>query len=392
MNKIIYIFVLIFSLFLLTSCLENKTENNLAAQILNSEEVEENKLIKIWVLAPLSWWASSYWKDAVNAYRKSIDDYNKKENNIKVELVIEDSKCSWKDSITAIQKLLNIDKVAFVLGWICSSETIAAWKIAESKKIVMISPTSSSPEISEMWGYIYRYWNDAHAWTTLSQYLNTKYEKINLIVENTDYAKALSNKLKELYKWEIILDISFDSHEKDFWIISNNIEKNNAEAIVLLNQTEWSVLSIIKSLKDKWLIEKYKKENIIWAYFFSTDPVKQWLWTDYMNWFVQVNIDNESSVAQKWLDFVEEFKKEYEVNFDASFLYLEKEAIDFVLESIDNWVRDSEWLKNTLDSVTQDNPRQGYFWEYYIDEKWDAIGLQYSIEKIVAWWVKKLEY
>jgi hypothetical protein len=47
MNKIIYIFVLIFSLFLLTSCLENKTENNIAAQIFNNEEVEENKLIKI---------------------------------------------------------------------------------------------------------------------------------------------------------------------------------------------------------------------------------------------------------------------------------------------------------------------------------------------------------
>ena len=196
MKTIIYLFITLFTLSTLTSCWTTKTDTDNIIKHNTSKIKTEKNLIKIWVLAPLSWWASSYWKDAVNTYKKSVDDYNKQNNKTKVELIIEDSKCNWKDSISATQKLINVDKVNFILGWICSSETIAAWKIAEAKKIVMISPTSSSPEISDIGEYIYRYWNDAHAWSWLSEYLNKKYKKITLIVENTDYAKALADKLK----------------------------------------------------------------------------------------------------------------------------------------------------------------------------------------------------
>lgn len=389
MKKTLYVFILILTTIIISSCWNNKTD------IKNTSDNDikiEKKLVKIWVLAPLSWWASSYWKDAVNTYQKSLDEYKKQNNDIDVELIIEDSKCNWKDSISAVQKLINIDKVDFILGWVCSSETIAAWKIAENKKIVMLSPISSSPEISEMWEYIYRYWNDAHAGSSLSNYLNTKYKNITLIVENTDYAKALANKLKELYQWEIALEINFDSNEKDFWIIANNVNKTESEALILLNQTESSVISIIKSFEAKWLIEKYKKENIIGAYFLSSTQTKEALWEEYMEWFIQVNIDFGDLVIPKWLAFIEELKKEYEIYFDENFMYLEKEGIDFMLESIKKWITDSEWLKVELDSITKENPRQWYFWEYYIDSKWDAIGLKYTIEQIVEWGIKKLSY
>lgn len=393
MKKIIYIFLLILLTIILSSCWNKETtRNNIHKIEIETEEKTEKTLVKIWVLAPLSWWASSYWKDAVNTYQKSLDEYKKQNNKIDVELIIEDSKCNWKDSISAVQKLINIDKVAFILGWICSSETIAAWKIAENKKIIMLSPVSSSPEISEMWDYIYRYWNDAHAGSSLSNYLNTKYKNITLIVENTDYAKALANKLKKLYEWKIALEINFDSNEKDFLIIANNVNKTESEALILLNQTESSVISIIKSLKTKWLVEKYKKENIIWAYFFSSALIKKALWKKYMNWFIQVNIDSESSVVPKWLVFIEELKKEYEIYFNENMMYLEKEWIDFMLESIKKWITSSEWLKLELDSITKENPRQWYFWEYYIDDKWDAVGLKYSIEKIISGGIQKLSY
>jgi len=50
-----------------------------------------------------------------------------------IELVVEDGKCNGKDATAAVQKLINIDKVAVIAGGACSSETLAAGKIAQEQ-------------------------------------------------------------------------------------------------------------------------------------------------------------------------------------------------------------------------------------------------------------------
>jgi ABC-type branched-subunit amino acid transport system substrate-binding protein len=42
----------------------------------------------------------------------------------------------------------------------CSSETIAAGKIAQANKVFTIAPISSAPEISEIGDYVYRFYSD----------------------------------------------------------------------------------------------------------------------------------------------------------------------------------------------------------------------------------------
>jgi len=43
-----------------------------------------------------------------------------------IKLVVEDGRCNGKDATAAVQKLINIDKVAVIAGGACSSETLAA--------------------------------------------------------------------------------------------------------------------------------------------------------------------------------------------------------------------------------------------------------------------------
>lgn len=349
--------------------------------VITSDEVKK-EVVKVGVIAPLSGPASSYGIDAVNTYEYSVNAYNASQDDIEVQLVIEDGKCNGKDGVSAVQKLINIDRVPFIIGWICSGETIASAKIAQAKKVVMLSPTASSPEVSEIWDYVFRYWNDAHAWIGLSKHLNDNYEKITLVVENTDYAQALAKNVKQWFKWEIVKEINFISAEKDYGIIVNTIENNPSEAIVFLNQTESTSISMVSALDEKWTLAKYGKQNVIWAYFFSSANFIEWVGADIASGLTQINIDSEASVPAKWKDFIEDFKKSYEINFEPSFMYLEKEAIDFVLESVTDGVRDSEGLKAALESITSDNKRKGYFGEYYIDDSGDAVGLQYAIETI----------
>jgi len=326
--------------------------------------------------------ASSYGIDAVNTYTYSVNAYNLSQDDVQIKLIVEDGKCNGKDWVSAVQKLINIDRVAFIIWGVCSGETIAAGKIAQAKKVVMLSPTASAPEVSDIGDYIFRYWNDAHAGIGLGDHLNDNYENITLIVENTDYAKALGNKVKELYTWNIVSEINFISTEKDYGIIVNKIEKSPSDAIVFLNQTESTGISMINAMNERGILEEYGKENIIWAYLFSGDTFAQWVGEDVAKGLTQINIDSKSSETPRGLAFIEDFKKNYEIQFDASFIYLEKEAIDFVLESISWGVRDSEDLKEALSAIDKENMRDWYFGKYYIDAFWDAVGLQYTIETI----------
>ncbi|MCH2188483.1 ABC transporter substrate-binding protein [Candidatus Gracilibacteria bacterium] len=362
-------------LLVLTSCgAPEKSENPSSSS--------QKEIIKVGVIAPLSGPAVSYGTDAVNTYTYSVDAYNASQDEVEVQLVIEDGKCNGKDSVSAVQKLIHIDQVAFILGGICSGETIAAGKIAQAKKVVMLSPTSSSPEVSNIGDYIFRYWNDAHAGITLAEHLNENHPNIALVVESTDYAKSLSNNLKQNYTGNIVEEINFASDEKDYGIIVNNIEKTSFDALVFLNQTESTGISMINALKEKGLLDKYGKENIIGAYLFSGENFIESVGSDTAKGLTQVNIDFASIENDRAISFIEDFKKNYEIAFAANFMYLEKEAIDFILESISSGVRDSEGLKAALESITADNKRDGYFGTYYIDEFGDAIGLSYTIETV----------
>ena len=79
-----------------------------------------------------------------------------------MELIFEDGRCTGKDAVTAVNKLINVDKVDVIVGGVCSSETIPAGEIAQQNGVPMISPTSSSPTISDIGEYIYRSWTDVN--------------------------------------------------------------------------------------------------------------------------------------------------------------------------------------------------------------------------------------
>ncbi len=58
----------------------------------------------------------------------------------------------------------------------------------------MLSPTASSPEVSSIGDYVFRYWNDADAGVVMLDYIESNDgASIALMYENTDYAAAYAN-------------------------------------------------------------------------------------------------------------------------------------------------------------------------------------------------------
>ncbi len=78
--------------------------------------------------------------------------------NRTLEVFFEDSQCDAKIGVTAIRKLLEINSVDFVIGDICDSVTASIIPIAENGKKILITPGSTSPDISHAGDYIFRFW------------------------------------------------------------------------------------------------------------------------------------------------------------------------------------------------------------------------------------------
>ena len=66
-----------------------------------------------------------------------------------VRLVIEDGQCQPANSVNAVEKLVQKDKVALLVGAFCSSATAAIMPVALKYKIPLITAVSSKADLTE---------------------------------------------------------------------------------------------------------------------------------------------------------------------------------------------------------------------------------------------------
>lgn len=344
----------------------------------------ETKTIKVWVIAPLSWPWASLWEDAVNVYKQWVDDFNKTSEDVKIQLIIEDGKCNAKDATSAAQKLVNIDQVKIIIWGICSSETLAAAKITQSAKVVLLSPVSSSPEISKVWDYVYRYYNDINQASTISEFLKKKWRtKIALIYENTDYGLGLANALKNKIWWEnVVIEEKFNPEEKDFGIIAKKIasKKEEIQSVIYIPNTDTSAINVIKSLKKEWLLETFKGK-IIWSEASYWASIIKELWVETTNNLLTAQLPGANMLDTSAKKFLDEFKKNNTIKYGETFVILYKEALNLVLNGLSNNAYNEEKLNQYIKSIAKNNPIQGLIGSYYFDGT-DAIGISFTIKKI----------
>ncbi len=354
---------------------------------ISTPEGQWPKIVKIWVIAPLSGPAATFGEDWVNFYKYIVDKFNSENSwKVQIKLIIEDGKCSGKDSTSAAQKLIMIDKVDMIRWWMCSSETIAAWKIAQANKIFTIAPVSSAPEISQIGDYVYRFYNDIQTAVELGSYWYEQFKSIALLTENTDYAMWLNAKFKQEYKWDILVDDVFQSDEKDFAILISKLKWKNIDWLILITQSESTTISILKAMQSAKILDKLINQTI-WVYICSADSFLTSVW-GMANWMRCFDLPPMEYLSQASKDFIQEYKKTNTINAFPSRIVLQKETADMTLDAIKKWNYTSDSIKKYFEKINKSNPRKWYFWEVYFDAQRDLVWLPYVIEKIENWKIK----
>lgn len=114
--------------------------------------------VQIGVILPLTGPGAPYGNQVMDGINLAKDELKKsgrfKESEI--QLVVEDDKTDPAQGVSAINKLVHADGAKIVIGALASSVTLACAPLAEREKVILLSPGSSSDDITKAGDYIFR--------------------------------------------------------------------------------------------------------------------------------------------------------------------------------------------------------------------------------------------
>jgi len=206
----------------------------------------QEQTIKIGVLVPLTGPNSTLSRDVLNAINMA------KDNNDKIELIIEDSQCQPEMGVNAFKKLVETNQVTAVVGIICSSVANAIAPLAQSAETPTILSVGSSyqPTLENNW--VFKFWPDnkdraGFEARFITNNLNAK--KITVLYTNNARDKGLYEEFIKVFTGEILLAKSYEQENDDFQTILLQIKNLKPDLLFILGY-EPSVISILQQAEE----------------------------------------------------------------------------------------------------------------------------------------------
>lgn len=106
--------------------------------------------IKVAILAPLSGPVPTFGVSTRDGALLAIEEWNAKGGvvGMKIQPIVEDSQCTPDPAVNAANKVIEQDKVKYIIGEVCSKASIPVSEIANAKKVIQISPTSTNTDVT----------------------------------------------------------------------------------------------------------------------------------------------------------------------------------------------------------------------------------------------------
>lgn len=165
-------------------------------------------------------------------------------NGKKIEIFVGDSQCVPAEGVSATKRLIESDKVEFLIGDICSSVTLAMQPIVESAGVLMMNAASSNPQITYKAGvggfkWSFRnYPTDENRSAIVLKYaaVQKKLTKYAVLSVDSDYGRgaiAFTKKYLPQFKSEIVSEDYYKDGETDFRPVLAKIKASGVPAILM---------------------------------------------------------------------------------------------------------------------------------------------------------------
>ena len=189
-------------------------------------------------------------------------------NGRQIEVVYEDDKCDAKAGVSAAQKLVNVDKVQVIIGSICSGPSLAAIPIVESAKVLLFSPTASSPDLTGKSLFFARdYPSDSSQGKVLANaaFDVKKYQKVALIQEQTDYASGIAKVFEATFQelGGTVVKEGFSSEMTDLRSQLAKLKDAKPDVLFVDTQAGPAASRILKQVRElKWNIPLIANDTV----------------------------------------------------------------------------------------------------------------------------------
>jgi branched-chain amino acid transport system substrate-binding protein len=202
---------------------------------------EKKDTIKIGAIVFKTGDAAQYGEWVMNGLNLALSEINSNGgiNGKNVEIIFEDDQTNAKVAVTAINKLISTQNTPVIIAGLTSQSTLAIAPIAEKKHVVLFSPCSSSPALTNSGDYIFRNWpSDNQEGKLMANYAFSKLKLRNIAVlaMQNDYGIGLQKVFIEQFKklgGNIILDEYFDEGDTNFRPIISKLRTLKFDAIYM---------------------------------------------------------------------------------------------------------------------------------------------------------------
>lgn len=234
------------------------------------------KPIEIGTIISLTGDLGTYGVPIQNGAILAAKDVNKKGGVLgrEFKLIHEDDRTTPQGAVEAMQKLVNVNKVPAVVGALGSSMTLAIMPIGRDNKVVMISPSSTSPAITtaDDDGYLFRTCaSDAYQGRVLVIVARDMgYKKVGHLYINNDYGVAMNDVIKKNLHaegGELVAEVPYNPGQTSYRSELTSLAAPKPEALIFTGYPEYGsvILRQAKELgiKSQWILAEGLKDPLL---------------------------------------------------------------------------------------------------------------------------------
>src|SRR3984957_3865913 len=179
-----------------------------ALALVSGPALAQDKAIKIGIISTFTGPPAAIGNDMKNSFELGLDHHGRKLGGLPVEVIYEDDQIKPEVGVQKTQKLIESDKVDFVVGYIWSNVMLASLKpLVDSKTMTVVTNAGASKLAGEQCSpYVFSTsWNNDQTPAAVGTYMNQKGVKTAFLMgPNYAAGKDMLNGVQTTFKGQIV--------------------------------------------------------------------------------------------------------------------------------------------------------------------------------------------
>src|SRR5262249_55540572 len=218
---------------------------------------EDVQIYRIGAVLPFKGEAEAYGRAVKSGLLLALDDINEKGiNGKKLDILFEDEESNPEVAARKTAEMISKNGVPLIIGGVTSNVALAMAPVCEKNKVVMLSPTASSPKLTGAGQYIFRnYPSDTVEGRVMADYAvrRMKIKSVAILYIDNEYGKGVPDVFTQEFKnlgGVIGAQQGYASGTADFTAAVKQVKASNPDAIYLPGYyTE--IAAVLKEIKKQ---------------------------------------------------------------------------------------------------------------------------------------------